>query len=90
MTRTRPPRDGRSWPGITRFELDGIDHSVLTSLDDSWGAPPDGTWPVTRAQALVRLEEFIRDGLPAFGTHEDAMLAGDRDRVEYAVTTEQE
>ena len=41
------------------------------------GAEPDGTWPVTRAQALVRLDEFIRTGLPLFGPHEDAMLAAE-------------
>ena len=41
------------------------------------GADPDGTWPVTRAQALVRLEEFVAAGLTPFGRHEDAMLAGE-------------
>lgn len=76
--REPPPRDGRSWPALTRFEPDDIDRAVLARLPGaSPGADPDGTWPVTRSQALVRLEEFIRDGLPVFGPHEDAMLAGE-------------
>ena len=74
--REPPPRDGRAWPAIERFPLDAIDHAVIDRLPDSAvGAAPDGTWPVTRAQALVRLGEFIEHGLPLFGPHEDAMLA---------------
>ncbi len=76
--RERPPRDGRSWPSITRFELDEIDREVIDSLPaDAWGEAPDGTWPVTRAQALVRLNEFVETGLDGFGAPEDAMLAGE-------------
>jgi deoxyribodipyrimidine photolyase-related protein len=74
--RERPPKDGRSWPSITRFELDNIDHDVIERLpDDTFGADPDGTWPVTRTQALARLHEFIDSGLAPFGPHEDAMLS---------------
>jgi deoxyribodipyrimidine photolyase-related protein len=76
--REPPPRDGRTWPPIQRFELDGIDRAVLDRLPtNTFGAEPDGTWPVTRAQALTRLREFIDHGLPAFGPHEDAMLAAE-------------
>lgn len=81
--REPPPKDGRSWPEITRFELDEIDQTVLAEIeaggdaDTLWGAPPDGTWPVTRAQALVRLQEFIATGLAPFGPHEDAMIAAE-------------
>ena len=76
--REPPPRDGRAWPGITRFELDDIDTSILENLDaDCWGSDPDGTWPVNRAQALTRLDEFISTGLDPFGAHEDAMLGGE-------------
>lgn len=77
--RERPPKDGRSWPAITRFESDDIDAEVsdfVESLgDDVWGSGADGTWPVTRQQAVVRLNEFIDTGLAPFGPHEDAMLA---------------
>lgn len=73
--REPPPRDGRAWPAITRFGLDEIDRDVLATLPTSaYGADPDGTWPVTRQQALVRLDEFVTTGLASFGAHEDAML----------------
>jgi len=76
--RERPPRDGRSWPTVERFEPDDIDREVIDALPDScWGAEPDGTWPVTRAQALARLDEFVATGLAPFGPHEDAMLAAE-------------
>jgi deoxyribodipyrimidine photolyase-related protein len=76
--REPPPRDGRSWPEVTRFGLDELDRDVLARLPaTTWGAAPDGTWPVTRQQALTRLEEFITAGLPRFGPHEDAMLAAE-------------
>ncbi len=78
--REPPPADGRSWPPLTPFELDEIDTAVLDRLraDDhveTWGQPPVGWWPVSRAQALARLDEFVEHGLPVFGPHEDAMLA---------------
>jgi len=76
--RERPPTDGRAWPDITQFSLDEIDHQVLSELDgEAWGAEPDGTWPVTRAQALTRLDDFITHGLASFGPHEDAMLSAE-------------
>jgi len=80
--REPPPKDGRSWPEITSFELDDIDRAILEELErnpgvDTWGADPDGTWPVTRKQALVRLEEFVQTALTPFGPHEDAMLAAE-------------
>ncbi len=77
--RERPPKDGRAWPSITRFELDEIDAEVaqfVESLgDDVWGSRSDGTWPINRQQALTRLDDFIETGLEPFGPHEDAMLA---------------
>ena len=75
--RLPPPKDARQWPQVARFELDSIDHDVMARLPGGWGAPPDGTWPVTRPQALLRLGEFIEHGLDPFGAHEDAMLCGE-------------
>lgn len=77
--REPPPRDGRAWPAVGRFALDDIDRTVVGRLpsDTTWGADPDGTWPVTRAQALIRLQEFVAHGLARFGPHEDAMLAAE-------------
>jgi deoxyribodipyrimidine photolyase-related protein len=76
--REPPPRDGRRWPDVERFPLDDIDLGIVARLPTGlFGAEPDGTWPVTRGQALSRLREFIDDGLPRFGAHEDAMLASE-------------
>lgn len=76
--REPPPDDGRSWPEITTFEHDAIDRAVIDRFgDDVWGAEPHGLWPVTREQALTRLDEFIETGLEPFGPHEDAMLDGE-------------
>ena len=72
--RERPPRDGREWPSITLFEHDDIDNDILQNLDDFWGAYPKGVWPVTREQALIRLDEFVNGALKPFGPYEDAML----------------
>ena len=77
--REPPPKDGRDWPPVTEFPLDAIDQRVLADLEampeiELWGADPIGWWPVTRAQALVRLREFVDHALPVFGSHEDAML----------------
>jgi len=85
--REPPPADGRIgvpepwWP-----EEDEIDAGVRADLD-RWEAEglvsfvgDDGPrlFPVTRAEALHRLEDFLEHRLGAFGPHEDAMLAGDR------------
>ncbi|MEM9131419.1 MAG: cryptochrome/photolyase family protein [Actinomycetota bacterium] len=77
--RERPPKDGRAWPPITVFPPDEIDDEVARRLTEvsTWGAAPDGTWPVTRAQALTRLQEFIDHALAPFGPHEDAMLGAE-------------
>jgi deoxyribodipyrimidine photolyase-related protein len=85
--REPPPADGRVgvpepwWP-----EEDEIDAEVRADLD-RWEAEglvsfvgDDGPrlFPVTRAEALRRLADFLDNRLGAFGPHEDAMLAGDR------------
>ncbi len=43
----------------------------------TFGADPDGMWPVTRRQALIRLNEFVDHRLTLFGPHEDVMLAAE-------------
>ena len=81
--REPPPKDGRSWPEITRFDLDEIDERIIDFFESDdfegelWGAAPAGTWPVTRDQALTRLDEFVSTALAPFGPHEDAMLAAE-------------
>ena len=74
--REPPPKDGRGWPTITTFELDDLDRAIVDGFSDNvWGAMPNGTWPVTRKQALVRLHDFVESGLAPFGAHEDAIMA---------------
>ena len=76
--REPPPKDGRAWPEVLATPLDEVDEQVLADLPDAcWGAPPDGTWATTRAEALRRLDHVVAEVLPVFGPHEDAMLAGE-------------
>lgn len=77
--RERPPKDGRNhWPAPLVTPLDDVDRAVLADLAarsvSTWGAPPDGTWATSRAEALRRLDHFVEHLLPRFGPHEDAML----------------
>jgi deoxyribodipyrimidine photolyase-related protein len=37
--------------------------------------PAELIWPTTRAQSLKLLTAFVKNGLPAFGTYQDAMTA---------------
>ena len=37
--------------------------------------PQNLIWPISRDQALALLKAFVKDGLPAFGTYQDAMTA---------------
>ena len=85
--REAPPKGARTltvpepwWP-----EEDGIDAQVRLDLDEmeSSGAArfsgKDGPrrFAVTRDEALQALHQFVSTRLPAFGPHEDAMLAAD-------------
>jgi deoxyribodipyrimidine photolyase-related protein len=65
-------------PRPVRSDLDDIDRDTLEHwLPESLpGAPPDGTWATTRRRALARLRHFVDEALPAFGDHQDAMVAG--------------
>jgi deoxyribodipyrimidine photolyase-related protein len=76
---------GRSGPGqrpaVRRFEPDAITREVLdevaTRLPDHPGALDAFGWPVTRADALAALDDFISHRLPRFGDHQDAMWTGE-------------
>lgn len=79
QNREPPPKDGRAWPEVQRTSLDDVDRAVLDDLaaltgPGTWGAPPDGTWATSRAEALRRLDHAVAEVLPRFGPHEDAML----------------
>ncbi|MFM7067995.1 MAG: cryptochrome/photolyase family protein [Actinomycetes bacterium] len=78
QNREPPPKDGRSWPSSPAFPLDDVDAAVLARMPaNAVGASPTGLWPTSRRAALERLEQFIAEGLPVFGPHEDAMLAAE-------------
>ena len=83
-----PPPRGRAHLGVAapwRPEEDEVDEQVRRDLD-AWEAAGDVAvvgrdgprrFAATRAEALAALAHFVEHRLPAFGPHEDAMLAAD-------------
>jgi deoxyribodipyrimidine photolyase-related protein len=69
---TPPPR--------RRFAPDETTLAVLAMAEarfgEHFGETEDFGWPVTRADALLALNDFITAGLPRFGDYQDAMKAG--------------
>ncbi len=74
-----PPDDWESPPVLYP------DHDDLTARTsewvaeefDTWGAENDLVWPVTRRQALAKLDHFVERRLPEFGPYQDAMRGDD-------------
>jgi deoxyribodipyrimidine photolyase-related protein len=64
-------------PAPKRFKNDVSEMlKMLTSMKvRHFGRTTGGTllWPVTRRQALAQLKHFLDEGLPHFGTYQDAM-----------------
>jgi deoxyribodipyrimidine photolyase-related protein len=85
--REPPPKGARTLglPEPFRPEEDDIDAGVREDLDrwtregliDPVGNDGPRWWAATRDEALAALGTFVAARLPAFGAHEDAMLAGD-------------
>ncbi|MEU7526749.1 cryptochrome/photolyase family protein [Saccharothrix sp. NPDC042600] len=80
--REPPPRRGGLdvprpwWP--TEDDIDAGVRADLDALDaPTVGADGPRRFAITRAEALAALEVFVRDRLPHFGPHEDAVLTGD-------------
>lgn len=72
------PKDGPiGLPQPPRFAADPITRDVIGIVSaryaDHPGALDDFGWPVTRADALTALADFIEYRLPGFGRHQDAM-----------------
>lgn len=64
-----------------RFAPDAITTDVIALVNRRFANHPGQLssfgWPVTRAQALLALQDFIEHRLPLFGQFEDAMWAGE-------------
>ncbi len=64
-------------PEQREFAHDKITKEVLSLVESKFAEHPGTTanfnWPVTRAQALDALDDFIAHRLPRFGPHQDAM-----------------
>lgn len=67
------PRLGAFPPdALTRAQLERV-----ASWPGFWGSADAFDWPVTRADALVFLEQFVAERLECFGRYEDAMVSGE-------------
>jgi deoxyribodipyrimidine photolyase-related protein len=71
--RTVPPARRRFAPDETTREVMAL---VARRFPDHFGALQEFGWPVTRAEALLALDDFLAHGLPHFGDYQDAMKAG--------------
>ncbi|WP_200531066.1 cryptochrome/photolyase family protein [Halorubrum sp. LN27] len=81
LNRETPP-DGWEPPERPRFDPDELTretHAWVTDRFDTWGddSLDRFAWPVTREEAREALDRFVRDGLPAFGRYQDAMVGGE-------------
>ena len=68
-------------PPPTRFAPDAITQEVVALVNGQFASHPGSLhsfgWPVTRANALLVLQAFIKERLPLFGQYEDAMWSGE-------------
>ena len=68
-------------PARLRFPPDAMTRDVMTLVEhrfaDHFGELAEFAWPVTRADALLALDSFVKDVLPEFGDYQDAMKAGE-------------
>ncbi|MFN5946209.1 MAG: cryptochrome/photolyase family protein [Phycisphaerae bacterium] len=64
-----------------RFEPDAITRDVIRVVQAKLPGLPGNVaqfaWPVTRADALVALKDFVKHRLAGFGPYEDAMWTGE-------------
>ncbi|GAA0308424.1 cryptochrome/photolyase family protein [Halarchaeum salinum] len=78
--RETPPDDYEA-PDVPTFDPDATTRSVQDDYADvnagTWADPEPFGWPVTRADALAALDDFVTHRLPDFGPYEDAMVEGE-------------
>jgi deoxyribodipyrimidine photolyase-related protein len=67
-------------PTRRRFAPDALTQEVMALVEtrcaDHFGDLDSFGWPVTRAQALAALDDFLATSLPSFGDYQDAMRTG--------------
>ena len=67
-------------PAPLQFKPDRITADVIALVEEKFADHPGDlghfNWPVTREQALLALNDFIKNRLPHFGAHQDAMWTG--------------
>ncbi len=76
---------GKQGPGIlpppVRFTPDDTTQRVMTLVNKHFTHHPGSLaqfgWPVSRAQALLALDNFVAHRLPSFGLYQDAMWEGE-------------
>jgi deoxyribodipyrimidine photolyase-related protein len=77
----KPPPKGFAPPPPPRFTPDAITREVLALVAarfaDHFGDLEPFGWATARRDALVALKAFVRDHLPDFGDHQDAMVRGE-------------
>jgi deoxyribodipyrimidine photolyase-related protein len=70
-------------PTAPRVEQDDITRGVADELErfvpQATGEAGEFSLPVTRRDALLRLEDFVKNRLPGFGTWQDLMVSGKAD-----------
>lgn len=64
-------------PSPPRFKPDALTREVIGLVNTRFAKHPGKlssfAWPVTRAQAIKALTDFVKDRLPFFGRYQDAM-----------------
>ncbi len=76
------PEKGHRFPDIPRYAPDKTTRAVMElvsrELPKHFGSLESFAWPVTRADALDFVEDFLEHRLDLFGPFEDAIVTGER------------
>lgn len=74
------PDKGLRPPLLPPFMPDAITRAVLAMVEQRFaghfGSLKNFAWPVTRADAELARDSFLKERLPLFGKYQDAMVAG--------------
>ena len=77
----KPPKQNLHTPEPLTFQPDAITQEVIDWVKQEqfsdYGKLESFNWAVTREQAQQVLGHFITEGLPKFGTYQDAMITGE-------------